>query len=679
MITNLITLGAALLFTLPLSARQLTPAEAINRMQAENGMSSRHRVPASQLTLAYTATEGEQSLLYVMNRPAESGFVVLSADDCAPAVLGYTDNGSFDGEKVPDSFKWWMSLCEQDIAQAITANKSIQRVSSSVVVSPLMTTKWNQTSPFNCYMNWTLSSGKLTAVTGCVAVAMAQIMKYHKWPLQGQGSTKYNCTFTDASNNHATYSLSTDFSESTYNWGLMKDDYSSYTTDQAYEVGKLLVDCAYSVKAQFGVEQSSAAAADVPSALVSYFDYDLGISYEKRSSYSDAEWESMILNELQANRPVLYSGRTTTDAGHAFVVDGHSADGKYHINWGWGGYCDGYFLMTGSGALHPGGTGTGGGGENASYDQGQEIVIGIQPNTHTIDHAPVKMTASEYEIRTASLDSNGYVDESTWQTVSTSNRSTMLFVYGDMMNTGIMACNIRVGVKLSNAQHTYYCEYSKNLTYASNNGPRYYTFYCTDVMANGTYNVYPVFKDLDSPNPQWQEMDRLPTTVIPTLTVTGSDEPDIFLKDLAYLTCKDIRTKDNQMTATNAVLHFKIEAVKSFSSKRIICWIFPKAGGTSLGYFETMLSAMNAGEVREISIEKSLAGLSVGTPYVVRIDDYSKSVVLPPTADNSIPLTICSQITPTLEDVNYLKSGLLRDGFGFSISNITDVINIIKK
>lgn len=678
--TNLITLGAALLFTLPLSARQLTPAEAINRMQAENGMSSRHRVPASQLTLAYTATEGEQSLLYVMNRPAESGFVVLSADDCAPAVLGYTDNGSFDGEKVPDSFKWWMSLCEQDIAQAITANKSIQRVSSSVVVEPLIKTTWNQDSPYN-----NLCTDGFQSVTGCVATAMAQLMKYHEWPNQGKGSHTYSYRVNTGSS-IITVSPSVDFSQHTYQWNNMLNDYSgTYSSSQAKAVATLMHDCGVSVDMRYLGSESSAGSELVPSALYQYFDYDAGMSVHYRSNYSDTQWETMILDELKAGRPILYSGQKSANEGHAFICDGHNAEGLYHMNWGWGGYCDGFFQITGSGALNPDGVGIGGGsvGDKGFSDE-QEITIGIQPNTHRLSAPPAVMDCEWYDFGNNPVqyvDSNGNFDHLAVTHVSNTSRTQQLYFTGSMLNHGISEVNIAYGIKFTDGVNTYYYQFSNDV-FPVNYGPSYFTFNCSEVLKNGTYQVYPAYMDLNAEVPVWKEMNLPPGYEIKTITITG-EEADLCLDGLTYFTADGVRTKDNQIQSSNFVLHFKLKALNAVSANRnIVCWVYPEGLGNSHGYFDIYLPAMSAGEVREFNIDASEYygnSLVAGNKYVVIIDDYDKNLTLASSAYNQILFTVCSKVTPTLDDIEYLRKGLLRDGFGFSISNITDVINIIKK
>ena len=209
-------------------------------------------------------------------------------------------------------------------------------------------------------------------VTGCVATGMAQVMKYHSWPLTGLGLKNYTSKTLNVP-------LTVDFSATSYDWANMSDYYNSTSTDiQKNAVANLMYSCGVSVNMDYG-KSSSASSFTMAKSLITYFNYDSNIQFFQRDYYSKPEWADIIKTELNASRPVLYDGQATT-GGHLFVCDGYDANGLFHFNWGWGGSSNGYFELS---VLNPADQGIGGtaGGYNAS----QGITTGIQkPNTTSV-------------------------------------------------------------------------------------------------------------------------------------------------------------------------------------------------------------------------------------------------------------------------------------------------------
>ncbi|MCF0199486.1 MAG: C10 family peptidase, partial [Bacteroidaceae bacterium] len=373
-------------------AQQISVDDARNaaRRFLQSGSPARRAKANMPLTLAYTASEGDKACFYVFNTPAEgSAYVIMGADEAAYEVLGYSDNGIFDYETAPANVRWWLSEYQRQIAKGMKQHVSARRqaprraASSFSTIAPLLKTQWNQSYPYNSEIPALVADPKSggNLATGCVATAMAQVMYYHGCPAQGTGSKQYSKKI-----GNTTLVFSANFGATTYEWDKMQLSYNS--NEQANEeankaVATLMYHCGVSVDMDYGTINSGgsgASLADVPKALASYFGYDKSAMNRYKSSFSDEEWLQIIYDELNAARPVLYAGRTPT-SGHAFVCDGYDAtNAKWHFNWGWGGYCDGYYAINGSPALDPNGSGIGGAGEDAQYSGSQQIVVNVKPD-----------------------------------------------------------------------------------------------------------------------------------------------------------------------------------------------------------------------------------------------------------------------------------------------------------
>lgn len=318
----------------------------------------------------------------------DGGFIIVGGDEAADDVLGYAFNGSFDSRQLPPNFRWWLSTYEQSISKSIRARRADNRMmaraprkaSSLPTVPTLLTTQWNQDMPYNAMIpgNTSTTPWDYQYATGCVATAVAQIMTYHKWPEHGWSSNKYQ-------KNGYTYEA--DFGNTTYNWELLQDHYDEPYTGTAaeQEVAKLMYHIGVAVNMDYGMMQDGGSGASTYTAsqrLETHFGYKSG-QFIQRNLLSDADWENYVYSELSSRRPVLYSGTSEDGGGHAFVCDGFE-NGKFHINWGWGGYCDGMYNLTPTAsedALDPNGSGIGGAGEGETYKSLQSIVVGLEPNT----------------------------------------------------------------------------------------------------------------------------------------------------------------------------------------------------------------------------------------------------------------------------------------------------------
>lgn len=313
--------------------------------------------------LAYMAKNSINEVdYYVFNQSNENGFVIVSGDDITVPVWGYSLDGTFDAEAMPENMKWWLAEFQDQLewlrSHPEAALSEPKRFNTSV--APMIQTTWSQGVPYNILCP--KINGELP-LTGCVATAMVQIMKYHRWPANGAGSHKYSFVTSNGETIHA----SADFSQSTYNWDKMLNSYSSsYTTEEATAVATLMRDAGVSVNMRYGTEVSLASYSYVVGALKAYFDYSSGVTYCSRENYT-GDWDLMLRNELDAKRPIFYGGNSANE-GHAFVLDGYRDDGYFHINWGWGGNYDSYFLTT---LLKP---------IDTNYSLTQVAIIGIEPD-----------------------------------------------------------------------------------------------------------------------------------------------------------------------------------------------------------------------------------------------------------------------------------------------------------
>ena len=344
---------------------------------------------ASQLTMVK-----QVSGLYLFNVGDNGGFVVVSNDDSTVPVLGFSDRGAIDPDNMPSNMRAWLQGYADEIAWArknhITNPTPAKAGSHSTApVAPLMTTVWGQNSPFNAAI---VSYTGYDLATGCVATAMAQAMYYTE--KQAGNSTTVTTSIIPAYTT-ATYGLSMPAipAGSTINWADMIDSYNSgYTSAQATAVAYLMLYCGCSVNMNYG-PSSGTQTSRVAGALKDYFGYEGTTQYLNRSFYSYANWTDLIYNELSQGRPVVYGGQAV-DNGHSFVCDGYKYENStdlFHINWGWNGQSDGYFVLS---VLNPDEQGIGGSATNSAYNSGQEAVVGIQKigGTGTVldvtSHAP---------------------------------------------------------------------------------------------------------------------------------------------------------------------------------------------------------------------------------------------------------------------------------------------------
>lgn len=322
-----------------------------------------------------TRSSVQSPAYYVFDNTGGPGFVIVAGDDVAMPVLGYSFEHEFSKDNLPANLKAWLEYMRDEVNEArrsgAKAESAVTRAWSQVEVGTpvveLETAKWNQMEPYNLLCP--IVGGEST-YTGCTATAVAIVMRYHQWPEKGVGTLPgYKIlrgeVLPELPLGH------------TYDWKNMPLEYPymGYSQAEANAVAVLMRDCGWMIFSDYGPVGSSGTSAFtlyIPAGLTTYMGYDKRVRTISRNGYTTSEWNSLMQGELESNRPVIYSG-FNDNAGHAFVLDGYTDQNYYRVNWGWGGYCDGYFLLT---VLDP--EGQGAGGSEGGYNMYQDAVIGIQ-------------------------------------------------------------------------------------------------------------------------------------------------------------------------------------------------------------------------------------------------------------------------------------------------------------
>ncbi len=318
-----------------------------------------------QLVSTYRTSNGTAAF-YVFNM--SEGFVIVAADDCATPILGYSEKGRFDETNLPPALEdYLMGFVEQieyGIESRLPALDTVAHQwelvqttgllrddrATATAVLPLLSTTWDQGCYYNSFCPVDANSTHCGRVlTGCVATAMGQIMRYWRYPQTGTGSHSYTPS------THPEYGVQyVNYATATYDWNNMPNGLSSSSsTAQNNAVGRLLYHCGVSVDMNYKPTSSGATTSDAVYALKTYFKYSPELHYDERSGFSDSQWISKLKNEINQGRPVLYRGRKPDDsAGHAFVCDGYDSNDHLHFNWGWSGsYQSDYYVLD---ALTPG-------------------------------------------------------------------------------------------------------------------------------------------------------------------------------------------------------------------------------------------------------------------------------------------------------------------------------------
>lgn len=342
-----------------------------------------------------------QQSYYVFPNANSKGFTIVSGDDRLPEIVGYSSQGSYDENNLPEGFISFMKAYQNlynkvnlGDAEALKnlaeikawRNKKNASAASTSAVAPLLgNIEWDQTSPYN---NMCPKYDSVhVAATGCVATAMAQVMAYYKYPKQLKADIP---GYVNRWNGIPMEIPTITQEEGVYDWDNMLPKYNkeaNATQQQKDAVAKLMYHCGAAVRMSYGPESGAAVSS---SKLAKYFGYDADLMMDlSRSSFTLDKWMQIIDTELAAGRPVLYGGQSSEN-GHQFICDGKDENGLYHINWGWSGNQNAYFDLS---ILNPEKGGTGSGSAADGFNRYCTMTIGIAPDNGVVD-APLAQIPS---------------------------------------------------------------------------------------------------------------------------------------------------------------------------------------------------------------------------------------------------------------------------------------------
>jgi len=433
---------------------------------------------------------------YIFNREDSCGFVIVAADNCATPILGYSTEGYIDINNMPIQLKELLQAYTDEIQYSVDNNlqpsdsikelwndylNAPQNHKATMAVSALIATKWNQSPLYNdkCPADASLSPYGGHPTTGCVATAMAQIMKYWEYPETGTGNKSYN------SEHYGT--LSANFANTTYDWKNMPTQLStSSTSTQVDAIATLMYHCGVAVSMNYNSDGNGSSGAlllegifgraSAEKAYKTYFDYATTVEGKQwMSSTSTTTWKNMLKTELDNKRPVLYGGFTKNGGGHAFICDGYDSNDNFHFNWGWGGLANGFFSLT---ALTAGGY---------NYSTNQQAVIGIQPKNGSA-------TPKNYAL---------YMNS---DLVTNNTYSSNTFLFGKELSfsakvenngTGTFAGSFRVAIFSSSGEFLAWSKekYHFSLSAGHNTVLKTYTFDGGIPFIPGKYRAYMYYKD----------------------------------------------------------------------------------------------------------------------------------------------------------------------------------------
>ena len=449
-------------------------SESTARNIAARFMAS-HAVPSTNLRLAQkaprlnAAASSGDAAYYVFNA-SRGGYVIVAGDDRAPAILGYSEHGTFDAQDVPEAMQALIDNYAEQIDALGHGAKAALHLNAAPI-APMVTAQWSQNAPYNALLPFI--NGKHAHV-GCVATAMAQVMHFWKSPAR---PTRPISAYTSQSLSIYMPQLPiVDF-----DWDSMRDTYETTDTlsTEAIAAAQLSLYCAQSVTMNFKASSSSAYSSDIPFALSYYFGYNPSAKYVRRMNYTSLSWEEMLYNELAAGRPVLYSG-SKASSGHAFVCDGYDGNGMYHINWGWNGNSNGYFLLN---VLNPNEQGTGGAEGAYGYVYSQAMITGVEPGTHLDE---LEVTAKYIELQSITGTRSSSRDNFTVTQMThflNHNTDPIAFDYGWGLYQGDEMLTLLSSGTKDNLDSYYYTKITRTLSFGSG-------------ITSGTYHIVPIYSEI---------------------------------------------------------------------------------------------------------------------------------------------------------------------------------------
>ena len=390
MMKKLLFLLLAFMATVAVNAQLVSRQQALQK--AQKFMPGKQFVEGKSVISSRGDVSGRLDAFYVFNADNNGGFVIVSGDDRTTDILGYSKTGNLDMEQLPDNLKWWLESYARQIEALGTSLEPAQKAKARGsdgwdAIEPMIKTQWNQYYPYNMMcpdyhgLDWRdagfdknhliKDNPYYHCVTGCVATAMAQVLYYHEYPENCPALPAYPITSKGWTIKELPATI--------FEWDKMKETYNGEETDESAEaVAKLMRYCGQAVNMHYNLSNNGGSSAHLfGDVLTEVFGYSKNIRELYRDPYTTSQWEEMIYAELAANRPVLYSGQTAGGGGHQFIIDGYDGNGLFHMNWGWGGMSDDYFVLS---LANPNNQGAGGSQTNDAYQFDQSALFGVEPS-----------------------------------------------------------------------------------------------------------------------------------------------------------------------------------------------------------------------------------------------------------------------------------------------------------
>ena len=547
-----------LLFAAVIQAAPVSKTEAQKKAQQfiSGKIAAARGTSTPDLQLA--TTDGDN--YYVFNVSGQQGFVIVSGDDRAPEILGYSDEGQFDAANIPSNMKAWLQGYADEIQELknmpeVAGARSAARVPERnwAAIDPLIQTKWDQDAPYNLKTPIFLNNAQ--CVTGCVATAMAQVLYYvaskngFTFPVE----TSVEIPAYQCERNWGSHVQVPAVPKTTFKWNQMKLTYSNTETNDA--VAELMLCCGASVNMDYADQVnggSQASSTRIPNAFRTYFGFDGSVRHIQRIYYTIDEWEEIIYNEIANNRPVLYGGQST-GGGHEFVCDGYDGNGLFHFNWGWSGNHNGFFVLW---TANPNGSGIGGSDSYDGYSMSQDAVIGIQKPTGSSTIEELKRLS----VKDIKVKNNLYT-----YTRTSKNSDFTVPICAVVGNATGSTFNVHLGLGLYNNNNlseflkidgTYSYTNGGSSTpggfYGTDNGEYVYTNYTFGANKTGTYRIVPISKEYESST--WLE-DGLSDIYYIEATL-ADNQLDLVVKPIVNLEVTNVEYTGNKMA--NIVQEVKV-------------------------------------------------------------------------------------------------------------------------
>ena len=614
----------------------------------------------------------DKTAYYVFNA-TQGGYVIVAGDDRAPAVLGYSDNGTFDTNDVPEALQYLLEGYAAQIEALDLGLKAAPLLTERGIIRPLVSAVWSQNNPYNILLPYVNGSH---AVAGCVATAMAQVMHYWKWPAR---PSKAIPAYT--SSDLQIYMPELPVID--FNWNAMQNTYQTNDTSStaALAAARLTLYCAQSMEMNFKANSSGATTTRMPLAMSNYFGYKASAHTICRDNFTSQGWADALYTEIAAGRPVVYSG-SKKSGGHAFICDGYDGNGRFHINWGWNGQSNGYFLLN---VLNPDQQGTGSASGTYGYIYDQAAVIGIEPGTGNPDG--VVLTASEVTL-------DNYVS-----TRSGTNYNFSITVSGEFHNYTSQTFAVNFGWGLY--QGTNLVKVLSN-SYNSALKPGSYLTHDSRVMGfgagitSGTYRIVPIYSEYSANN--WHpcigaDMNYIEVTINGnTCTFKGygtAATPDYTVNDINFYGTKnhgrpvdinvnltnngDSRNQKLYMFVNNAFTAASYVSLEKGETGDIPFRYLPTAAGTYTFTFSWKDDGSDPIATRNLTINQMPTANLSGTITITNVTDNTNKII----NDNkvSVKLTITNNGTSTYgEEISVKLFKNTHDGYGTSVQGKNQVL-----